>query len=581
MSLEDRATLKASEEPLGDILGEKYSFEIPNYQRPYAWGEEQVGELFDDLLSASQIADKVEQAPPYFLGSIVLIKHPESREAQVVDGQQRLTSLTILFGVLRDMAEEDERKSLNSFLLQPGNSIKKIEASYRLTVRKEDADFFKAHIQDGNPGAPGPKTDSQRRMLASREMLKARLGALEPEARSRLSSFLALRCYLVVVAASDRTSAYRVFSVMNDRGLSLTATDILKADVIGAIPETEQEKFTDMWVELEDELGREPFNDLFTHIRMIARRTKNKRSLIDEFREHVAPTQNPKAFISDTLMPFGRAYDQVLTKRFLGTSRAAEINTHLKHLHLVDNVDWQPVAIDAINRFQTDEDALESVLRALDALAFQMFTLRADINARIRRYGRVLKALDEGADVNQSDHPLHLTEAEEVAWLETMDGPVYQTPRIVTPLLLRADTALSDAGAQYDTSVTSVEHICPQSFANAEGWKDFFSGTYAEADPEEQGEWIHALGNLTLLSRRKNSQARNFPFRKKVESYFLKDGVATPFVMTQRLQGHAEWTFGDVLERQGRMMSALAKHFGISGAAFAKFAQDKDWIDAS
>ena len=89
-------TIEAHECDLAHVFCDEYSFEVPNYQRPYAWGEEQAAELVQDIRDAMANHDgSPDGPPPYFLGTIVLIKPPGEAKAQVVDGQQRLTTLTI------------------------------------------------------------------------------------------------------------------------------------------------------------------------------------------------------------------------------------------------------------------------------------------------------------------------------------------------------------------------------------------------------------------------------------------------------------------------------------------------------
>ena len=81
---------------------------------------------------------------------------------------------------------------------------------------------------------------------------------------------------LVVVATPDLDAAYRIFSVLNSRGLDLAPTDILKSEIIGAIPAAQRDAYTKKWEDAEEDLGREPFTDLFSHIRMVYRRLKPK-----------------------------------------------------------------------------------------------------------------------------------------------------------------------------------------------------------------------------------------------------------------------------------------------------------------
>lgn len=86
--------------------------------------------------------------------------------------------------------------------------------------------------------------------------------------------YIAQRCYLVIVAASDQDSAFRIFAVMNSRGLDLSPADVLKAEIIGALSSDKQEAYTQKWEDIEDELGRSRFAELFGHIRMIHRKQK-------------------------------------------------------------------------------------------------------------------------------------------------------------------------------------------------------------------------------------------------------------------------------------------------------------------
>ena len=94
--------IEAHEQTVGQVFGDGYAFEIPAYQRPYAWEEDHERELLNDVLDAMDNAES--RGGVYFLGSIVLIKAPNDPQSRVIDGQQRLTTLTILLSILRERA---------------------------------------------------------------------------------------------------------------------------------------------------------------------------------------------------------------------------------------------------------------------------------------------------------------------------------------------------------------------------------------------------------------------------------------------------------------------------------------------
>lgn len=146
-STADRKTLTAQEHPMSKIFSDDFAFSIPNYQRPYSWTREQAGELLQDLLDFMGTSDvDVVTLNPYFLGSIVLIKDIDP-EAKVVDGQQRLTTLTILLAVIRELADEEDKQDLTRVLYEKASRYRGTVDRYRLTLRPRDAVFFRDNIQ--------------------------------------------------------------------------------------------------------------------------------------------------------------------------------------------------------------------------------------------------------------------------------------------------------------------------------------------------------------------------------------------------------------------------------------------------
>lgn len=376
-------TIKAAEKALKDVFCDQYVFRIPPYQRPYSWTQEQAADLLDDLIWAAGDEKPAEQ-PPYFLGSIVVIKDPNYPEADVVDGQQRLTTLTILMSVLREFASTaDGKANIDIFLRQKGNLLLGTKDVPRLTVRQRDAEFFRKCIQEGDEGGilEAANTDARQRMIASRDYFRRTLGEMSAVERDRLLPFAVQRCYLVVVEASDQSSAYRIFSVMNDRGLDLTATDILKSDIIGAIDtEDEQEAYNAKWEALEDGLGREAFGDLFAHLRMIHRKQKMRGSLEREFRDYVNPVESPREFVDNELRPSAEAFERILEPDPSQTKRYRL----LKGLHQLDNQDWQPPAIKFMVDHHADDEAIVLFLKKLDRLAYFLFVSRANSTTAYR-----------------------------------------------------------------------------------------------------------------------------------------------------------------------------------------------------
>jgi hypothetical protein len=552
-----RHTIEASEKPVLDIFCDKYVFRIPSYQRPYAWTTEQAGELLSDILTACGDAGKPEDQSPYFLGSVVLIKDPQHPEADVVDGQQRLTTLTILLAVLRDLAEPKISSFVHQYVCQTADPIKGTPDIFRLTLRDRDANFFRSTIQaeGATSSLPDmrPLQDAKARIVENADFLRLRLTAMTDDQRRRLTVYVANRCYLVIVAASDQESAFRIFSVLNSRGLDLSPADVLKADIIGKLPIELQDSYTTKWEDAEDELGRERFADLFAHIRMIHRKQKMQGTLVAEFREHVSSASDPARFIDAELLPYADAFEEITDKAFQSYANAGEINRLLVHLSRLDNVDWQPPALELIAKRHSDPDHVLQVLGDLERLAYGLFLARKDPSERIRRYGRLLTAMQSGGNLFADDSPLQLERDEKTEIRKTLAGDIYPITRIRLPLLLRLDELLSQGSATYSHAINSVEHVLPQNPAPGSTWLENFP------TEEDRAAWVHKLANLVLLTRRKNSQASNFDFTEKKKKYFASAAGITNFALTSQVLQETVWTKAVLQRRQDDLNAAIRK----------------------
>lgn len=554
-----RVQIKGGEYPIGKIFGKEFVFRIPLYQRPYAWQREQAEELLDDLLGfVGSGTEPINDLNPYFLGSIVVIKEDHKPEAEVVDGQQRLTTLTILLSAIRSLLTGDDAKGLTDYVYEKGNPIEETEDRFRLTLRERDAEFFRDHIQKEGQFDKlraldtGKLSDSQINVRQNALVLVDRLKKLSPDARKRLAQFVIKQCFLVVVSTPDFASAYRIFTVLNNRGLDLSHSDILKSDIIGKIPQGEQEKYGKKWEDTEELLGREAFADLFSHTRTIYRKAKPQETVLAGFRQYVMnQVTEPKKLLDEVLFPFARAYSDIKDASYESAFGADEINRLLGWLGRIENTDWLPPAILFMANHANDPKALHRFLTDLERLAAVLMVLRAGINERIERHGRVITAIEKREDLYGADSPLQLTADEKAKAVEALGGEVYNMiPRLRSYILLRLDSALSGGGATYEYDLITVEHVLPQNPEAGSLWETWFP------DPTVRTKMVHRLGNLALLTRKKNSSAQNFEFDKKKTMYFTKGGVS-PFAITTQVVKEKEWTVAVVERRQAELLDRL------------------------
>ncbi|MEO0373169.1 MAG: DUF262 domain-containing HNH endonuclease family protein [Cyanobacteria bacterium P01_A01_bin.17] len=552
--------IHGAEYPIQKIFCDDFVFSIPLYQRPYSWEPEQAEALLDDLLDfLGDSDDPIDAINPYFLGSIVLIKPEGAPDAEVVDGQQRLTTLAILISVLREvLPPERNPDKLTKFLYEEGDDFTGTKNRYRLTLRDRDATFFQKYIQDkgGLRKLADLKeavlTDSQSNIRDNALLYLERLDQMPVIQRFRLAQFLITGCLLVVVSTPDLDSAYRIFSVLNDRGMDLSHTDILKSEIIGRIPETQQSAYNKQWEDAEEMLGRASFQDLFSHIRMIYRRAKSKDSVLKEFRQYVQPAaEDPTRFMDKVLCPLAEAYAVISDAAYQSTQDAEEINTLFHHLNRIDNADWIPPAILYLSKYLHQPTLLLRFFRDLDRLASGLMIRRANINDRIKRYSQLLNAIEADADLYSPDSPLQLKSKECDRIIEKLNGDLYRELKIRQYVLLRLDTALSGGDATYAFRKITVEHVLPQNPAPNSQWLKWFPSE----DLHEQH--VHRLSNLVLLSRAKNSKAQNYEFDVKKQKYFTGSDGVSPFALTTQVLHTEEWTPQILERRQTELLEKL------------------------
>jgi uncharacterized protein with ParB-like and HNH nuclease domain/integrase len=552
-----KSALVAHEMPIHKVFSDDYLFTIPSVQRPYSWTTDEAGELLDDMINFINHYEINEKNVGsinnlYFLGSIVLVKN-ESPNADILDGQQRLTTITILLAVLRDYLNNSYADDIETMIVQKGNKVLNTADTYRLSLRKIDNNFFRKFIQEKggvktlNRETP-VKTDSQKAIRDNALYFKECLNDLDDEIVKVLPMVIATLCYVVVVSTPDFESAFRIFTVLNDRGLDLMPSDIFKARIIGAINEDEQPEYTEKWEAVELSLGRERFNKLFDHIRMIIQKRKGSVNYKEEYSQ-IFKTINGKKFIDEYLIPYSDIYLNIILNYRTYYSKQPNMIRILSLLNKIDNNDWIPVAMYYLRH---NDDRHEEFLYLLERFAGISMVLRKNFNWRMSKYSQILKSISKGINIFSEDSQLEISEEDKKEVLMKLSGDFYTDLKSTLRkyVLLKLDSLLTNGQPYYDFNTITVEHVLPQNPPDNSEWLSNFK------NPEE---YVHKLGNLVLLTRSKNSKARNYDFQKKKIKYFqTKDGVSS-FALTTQVIQESEWT-PEVLKKRQKTLIKLIKN---------------------
>jgi len=375
--------------PIAEVLSRRWYLEIPEYQRDYAWDANDSLQLIKDFQEDLQLHNQSRTPPSYYLGTIVLALG-ETREtqteqlsaAEIVDGQQRLATLTIFIACLRDLLPDGPRKDALENLIVSPHVSPPTPARFVLSLRGHDGEYLKKFVQQhGATLAPArQKVGSKRTIGLVRESVRKYFEQLPPAEREALADFIMKSCRVAVVTTRGREQAWRIFGRVNQRGKRLRTTDILKAIIIGAIPDSKRSYYLSIWEKYKRELGSDFDGDvlgrryLFNYIAELGGRAGN---ILDSVIAQVQ-RRGAAAFMDEVFVPVGRAYSVVKKLDFKeGTqSQANEISALLKQLSWQPDDDWITIAILLLHRLSRTPDKLIAQLAVLDRYMYGQMLLK-------------------------------------------------------------------------------------------------------------------------------------------------------------------------------------------------------------
>ena len=398
-------TLSTAQKTIEQLLTGNRQYQIPDFQRPYVWEEPQAIALVNDLLDAWRMNDG-----DYFLGSIVLVDHPGGDNVDIIDGQQRLTTLCIIVALLRHLAGTDAglHDEIGQLLSIPESRIKGLNERPRLSVRECDRTFFDTFIVGDNidslldvdansltPPSVRRIHDNARAMLDSLSDPEI----LPPEDIQNFVQYLMLQVSLIEVTTDSYQAAHRIFSVLNTRGVPLAATDIFKAQVLSHVAPANRPRYAALWEEAINSLATDNPDAFFGHLLTLMLRSPAKRALIDCFTEQVLTpffaTKSGEQFIDEVLVPSARAYALATLAPLAGHPAA----TPLELLRLYDSADWKPAAMYVLGSDRSEND-VRALLTSLERIYGTAVAARVVPGTRTLIVTQFISAIDDGQSVD-------------------------------------------------------------------------------------------------------------------------------------------------------------------------------------
>lgn len=550
---------------------------IPDYQRAYVWDTDQVRDLLDDTISAYRENKEAQ----YFLGSMVLKINEKSEnnvsytEYELLDGQQRITTVFLILACMRDMltAYPQYQNSLASFVYQAEDAILQQPERMRIifNIRSDVRDFVNEYIKPLHGTCDDAllkdKMQAKDVNISIRNMANAMLVAHEflEENKSDIIGYLSYflnKVLMIYVATEELQDAFQLFTVLNNRGVKLSSSDILKAENLKELSAADRTSWATRWEEMETYFG-EDFDKFLSHIRTILVKKKQTTTLLKEFDEFVYSNQEydrtQKKYVPRTpilrrgkdtfelLYSYYHTYQEVFDTDHSVVTGDYEITNYLKLMETGFGADyWIAPVLDYYRKYR--RRGFVAFLKALDRKLSADWITAATPTVRMENVNAILREIEASQDsaalLQSKTFTINKSDFERV-----INGDIYGR-LFAKYLLLKLDLIYRGSSTpMIPQAIASIEHILPRNPSADSQWvKDFPAA--------EREEWTNKLGNLVLISRRKNTAQGNRDYVEKKEKYFEKNIEMFPNSI-RIYQNYPEWKLSDLKKNHSDVVTEL------------------------
>lgn len=563
--------LNIDQKTIRELLTDKHAdFLIPDYQRPYAWGEDECSTLWDDLFAFAFPNDDFEQfdsgSDEYFLGPIVTFKNDEGK-LEIIDGQQRLTTIMLLlrafydkFANMKDKQSVKTRAAISECVWKtdefddPDTDQLKIDSE---VASDGDKDEFLRILRTGC--AENGWKSAYATNFAFFQKRISQLVSEWPTYTVYFARRILNNVIMLPIEAESRDTALRIFSTLNDRGLPLSDADIFKSQFYKFYSQRgEKDAFIARWKVLEEganatfrPMRGTPMDELFTRYMYYRRAKKGIKdtttaSLRDFFSADAYAILKEEGTLADleTLLAFWQAVDaqqgfsdRVLRRLFVLNYAPNGMWTYLVSVWFLANCD-----VDG----SLDEDAFYDFLNLITGFIFAYAIERPGVNAlRAPVYPEMISIVRH----EPVTFPNHRFDARAIS--ERFHAYEFTNGRPVTKSIL-AWWAFNDPAQplmDIDTSI-EIEHI--------------YARKRAEVTPLSDRRNLESLGNKALLEKRVNIRAADYKFADKKRFYtgFTdgngKERAGTEIVELRRLAAErGDFTETDIEERTDEIIATF------------------------
>ncbi|CAA6812988.1 MAG: Unknown protein [uncultured Campylobacterales bacterium] len=540
---------------LNKLFIEKVNYVVPSYQRPYSWESlgkndtnNQINNMWDDFISFFENNPEKE----YFFGSIVVF-HNGNNESEVVDGQQRLTSLLLFFSAMKCFLMEYENKieELDEESTQVFKEFIKgaLNTLNNLIFNKESGIGFKQNLKLKIERASGFDFDSilnqaincddkfetlkeiklkykviAERYFDTRNYLKEKLKERflddgiftrkKAEELDYFAEFLRTKISVVVIKTVDFDTAYSIFEVLNNRGLPLSTKDLFRNFIIKQFSDINEKDPESKWDFLEESYDvTSDFLGRFVESKKSSQPQKSAFNELKDYYNKLDKSLNEnkiELFYKDIEKNLGY-YTKITNENNIDNE---EIRNKIKFIKLLGNVRYSYSFLMSVFRYFNKEniDEIIDILSIYEQHRLYFLLAPSKRFSSTKTY-QAIKSLNQ-KELEKSKEILRLTEKEKEKLKSLIDGNIFdnQVAKLLLSKYFYTNSSDELVNQYLNYKKASLEHILPQNPDKNSDWLELFDEDFIES-------FTYKLGNMTLLTHNMNAKVKNYSFSKKRLDY--------------------------------------------------------------
>ena len=550
--------MKATEAKLLAFLKKSPQFVIPIYQRTYSWTERECRQLWDDILRAGSH----EQISAHFVGSIVYVEkglYSVSSQSPllVIDGQQRLTTMTLLLEALARAVGDTEpvegfsaKKLRNYYLLNPEEEG---DRRFKLLLSQTDKESLIAVLKSH----PQPKDVSVR--IAANFALFEKWIAEERERLVTICNGIAKVVIVDISLSRDQDNPQLIFESLNSTGRELSQADLIRNFILmGLEPELQSRLYEEHWRPMEVSFGQEAYATQFdTFMRhYLTVRTGEIPNVRDVYEAFKAFARSGRAGDTGQLLADIAEYSRYYCAMSLGAERDPDLALAFQDIREMKVEVAQPFLLELYRDYAgglLSKSDFISAVRLVEAYVFRRAICAIPTNSLNKTFATFMKSVRKDTYVESIQaHLLSLPsyrrfpDDEEFA-RELQLRDLYHFPRR-TYFFRRAEN--EGRKERVPTETYTIEHILPQNPNLSSQWRDDLGPEWQRI----QKTYLHTLGNLTLTGY--NSEYSDRPFAEKRD---MEGGFAqSPLRLNEMLRTASVWNEPAIRERAATLAARAA-----------------------